>query len=118
MLLYSRFYCQESIGIWIFILFESFIHAYCIYTISTSPPPTQYPCVPSPNLLGTFSIAFMFRDDHLRLDKLSGSLSLEKTDSYSLSSYCLPVDHHLEVESSKISFIHIGMSTGATIMQV
>lgn len=76
------------------------------------------------NLLSLFSVApvcvcmRVFIVDHLGMGSLSRGLSLEKTESLSLSSYYLPVVLHLGVGTCKIFLIHINMSTGIVIVTV
>lgn len=76
------------------------------------------------NLLSLFSVApvcvcmRLFIVDHLGMGSLSRGLSLEKTESLSLSSYYLPVVLHLGVGTCKIFLIHINMSTGIVIVTV
>lgn len=76
------------------------------------------------NLLSLFSVApvcvcmRVFIVDHLGMGSLSRGLSLENTESLSLSSYYLPVVLHLGVGTCKIFLIHINMSTGIVIVTV
>lgn len=93
-----------------FFFFENFVYGHCIYIISSPysalsnsqilPITSQlhdffnYYCDPPPShMWSPISAAYtlcVFKVDHLGLDNISGSLSLEKTDSSSLSGcHCL-----------------------------
>lgn len=65
-----------------------------------------------------FSIAFMFRVDHFRLDNLLEGWSLEKTQLPAHGSHWSPTILHLGVGPCEISSISIGMSTGDVITLV
>lgn len=60
----------------------------------------------------------MFRIDNLGLDNLSGGLSMDKIDSFSLSSHRFPIALHLVMGPWNTCSNHIGMLAAVTIIQV
>lgn len=68
------------------------------------------------NLLSLFRVFYISTDaDQLGLDNLSGGPSMQRTDSSSLSSYWLPVVHHLEVSLVKFCISMLALCLGLSL---